>query len=97
MNVTFHPRANGPERLAAEVEVHFDEGPMHGLKLVGFAIWLGADGERYVTFPSRAFGGGTERKFFDYLRSADGSAEVVRGFKAWILNAYRVHLGEVGQ
>jgi hypothetical protein len=29
--------------------------------------------EVYVTFPSRAFGAGSERRYFDYLRSVDGT------------------------
>ena len=62
---------------------------MAGLKLVGFCLWRGADGEVYVTFPSRAIGAGTERRFFDYLRSQDGSAESVRRFKGWVLEAWR--------
>lgn len=53
---------------------------------MGFALWRGTDGETYVTFPSRAFGVGDERRFFDYLR---GDAAVVKRFKAFVLDAYR--------
>ena len=42
-----------------------------------------------MTFPSRAFGAGTERKYFNYLRAVDGSAETVKAVKAWILDEYR--------
>jgi hypothetical protein len=91
MLITFIPRADGPERMICEAELLFgaDAGPLSGLKLVGFTLWRGPDGEVYVTLPSRAFGNGTERKYFDYLRSVEGSAEAVRSFKAWVLNAYR--------
>ena len=39
--------------------------------------------------PSRAFGTGTERKYFDYLRSADGTGAEVKRVKEWILGEYR--------
>jgi hypothetical protein len=42
-----------------------------------------------VTFPSRAFGAGAERRYFDYLRSVDGTADAIKHVKAWILNEYR--------
>lgn len=91
MRVEFVERQHGPERVICEAEVVFDEAesPFVGMKLVGFTLWRGADGEVYVTFPSRAFGSGTERKFFDYLRSAEGRADEVRRVKGWILEAYQ--------
>jgi hypothetical protein len=91
MRVEFLDRQGGPERVVCEAEVVFDEGegPLVGMKLVGFTLWRGADGEVYVTFPSRAFGSGTERKFFDYLRSCEGRSEEVRRVKGWILEAYQ--------
>jgi hypothetical protein len=89
MQVQFTSRENGPERLASEAEIHFDEGPLDGTKLVGFSLWRSAEGELYVTFPSRAFGTGNERRFFDYLRAIDGSGETVKRVKAWILDEYR--------
>ena len=42
-----------------------------------------------MTFPSRAFGAGSERRFFDGLRAVDGSGETVKRVKAWILDEYR--------
>jgi len=89
MRVQFVARENGPERLVSEAEVHFDEGPLAGTKLVGFSLWRSPDGEVYVTFPSRAFGAGSERRYFDYLRSVDGTLDVVKRVKAWILDEYR--------
>lgn len=91
MRVEFVERQHGPERVICEAEVVFDEAesPLVGMKLVGFTLWRGADGEVYVTFPSRAFGSGTERKFFDYLRSSEGRADEVRRVKGWILEAYQ--------
>ena len=56
---------------------------------VGFSLWQGADGETYVTFPSRAFGAGSERRYFDFLRSTSGEGGDVKRVKAWILDAYK--------
>ena len=78
MQVHFVARENGPERLVTETEVHFDEGPLAGARLVGFCLWKSPDGEVYVTFPSRAFGAGSERRYFDYLRAIDGDGETVK-------------------
>jgi hypothetical protein len=90
MRVQFVDKENGPERLVCEAEVLFDEaGPLAGMKLVGFSLWKSPEGEVYVTFPSRAFGVGGERRFFDYLRSIEGSAADGKRVKAWILDEYR--------
>ena len=89
MKVQFVTRENGPERLVTEAEVHFDDGPLAGTKLVGFCLWRSPEGEIYVTFPSRAFGAGSERRYFDYLRAVDASGETVKRVKAWILEEYR--------
>ena len=89
MQVQFNARDNGPERLVTEAEIHFEEGPLAGAKLVGFCLWRSPEGEVYVTFPSRAFGAGSERRFFDYLRAVDGSGETVKRVKALILEEYR--------
>ena len=90
MRVQFVERENGPERLVCEAEIVFDEaGPLQGMKLVGFSLWRGPDGEVYVTFPSRAFGAGNDRKYLDYLRSAEGAPADPRRVKAWIVEEYR--------
>ena len=89
VQVQFVEKVNGPERLVCDAEILFDEGPLTGMKLVGFSVWRGAEGDVYVTFPSRAFGTATDRKYFDYLRSVDASAETVKQVKAWILDEYR--------
>jgi hypothetical protein len=89
MRVQFVEKVNGPERLVCDAEVVFEEDPLSGMKLVGFSLWRSTDGEVYVTFPSRAFGAGTERKYFDYLRSAEGLSGEVKRVKDWILGEYR--------
>jgi hypothetical protein len=89
MRVQFVEKVNGPERLVCDAEILFDEDPLSGMKLVGFSLWRSTDGDVYVTFPSRAFGAGTERKYFDYLRSAEGLSAEVKRVKDWILGEYR--------
>ena len=89
MQVQFVPRENGPERLVTEAEIHFEEGELAGMRLVGFSLWRSPEGEVYVTFPSRAFGAGNERRYFDYLRSAEGTAADVKKVKAWIMEEFR--------
>ena len=93
MRVQFVERENSPERLVSEAEIHFDEGALEGMRLVGFSLWRSPEGELYVTFPSRAFGSGSERRFFDYLRSTDGTLDGVKRVKAWILDEYRRTVG----
>jgi len=90
MRVQFVEKANGPERLVCDAEILFDEGQLSGMKLVGFAVWRGAEGDVYVTFPSRAFGTATDRKFFDYLRPVEAGVAGGRKVKDWILEEYRV-------
>ena len=93
MRVEFLSRDNGPERLVCDGEIIFtsEDGPLAGMKLVGFALWKGAEGEVNVTFPSRAFGTGGERRFYDYLRSAEGVAGDAKRVKEWILEEFRAH------
>jgi hypothetical protein len=90
MRVQFVQKENQPEKLVCEAEVLFeDEGPLTGMKLVGFSLWRSPEGEVYVTFPSRAFGSGNERRYYDYLRSVEGAPTDVKKVKAWILEEFR--------
>jgi hypothetical protein len=87
MHVEFVKRDGGPHNLICEAELHFGTvGPLAGLRLVGFSLWRGTEGEAYVTFPSRAFGKGDERRYFDYLR---GEREAVQRFKTYVLDAFK--------
>ena len=91
MRVQFVQRENAPDRLVCEAELLFDEspGPLAGMKLVGFSLWRSPEGEVYVTFPSRAFGAGNERRYFEYLRSSESSPGEVKRVKSWILDEFR--------
>lgn len=94
MQVVFVERENGPERLVCEAELLFGEecGPLAGMKLVGFSLWRSPEGEVYVTFPSRAFGAGQDRRFFDYLRSVEGTAADAKRVKVWVMQEFEKRL-----
>jgi len=89
MTVKFFPndKLTPPGKLA-DAEIHFTEGPLNGLKLLGFAIWERKNGGRNVTFPSRQYSINGERRSFALLRprSDAGSQERIRDF---ILDAYK--------
>jgi len=70
MRVTITPndRGNPPGKLA-DAELHFYDGPLEGLKLIGFSIWEArGGGRRNVTFPSRQYAVNGERRSFALLR-----------------------------
>lgn len=53
----------------ADAELHFSDGPLEGLKLIGFAIWeRRTGGGRNVTFPARQYSVNGERRSFALLR-----------------------------
>ena len=61
--------ANPPPGKLADAELHFSEGPLEGLKLIGFAIWERRSGAgRNVTFPARQYAVNGERRSFALLR-----------------------------
>jgi len=83
-------KGNPPGKLA-DAELHFTEGTLDGLKLIGFAIWERRTGNgRNVTFPARQYSVNGERRSFALLRPiADATAqERVRDL---ILQAYAEH------
>ena len=90
VRIVFVERENSPERLVSEAELVFGSGLLAGMKLVGFSLWTCPEGELYVTFPSRAFGAGSERRFFDFLRSVEGDAATIKAVKQAIVDAYRI-------
>lgn len=93
MTVTIVPNNpnshNSPQGKLAEAELHFDEGPLNGLKLVGFTVWerRGGGGARNVTFPARQYSVGGERRSFALLRPiADATAQ--EAVRQLILSAF---------
>jgi hypothetical protein len=68
VKITPNDKGNPPGKLA-EAELHFFEGPLEGLKLIGFAIWEKRGGNgRNVTFPARSYAVNGERRTFALLR-----------------------------
>ena len=80
---------NNPPGKLAEAELHFNEGVLEGLKLVGFAIWERRTGSgRNVTFPARQYSVNGDRRSFSLLRPAAGDATAQDRLRELILQAY---------
>jgi hypothetical protein len=89
MTVKIIPNEKGlPAGQLATAELHFDGGPLAGLKLIGFGIWERRSGAgRNVTFPARSYAVNGERRSFALLRPiADHDAQF--GVRDLILQAY---------
>jgi hypothetical protein len=68
IKITPNDKGNPPGKLA-EAELHFSEGPLDGLKLMGFSVWERRGGNgRNVTFPARQYAVNGERRSFALLR-----------------------------
>jgi hypothetical protein len=70
IKITPNDKGAPPGKLA-DAELHFTEGdgPLAGLKLIGFTVWERRVGSgRNVTFPSRQYAVNGERRSFALLR-----------------------------
>jgi hypothetical protein len=69
-------KSNPPGKLA-DAELHFTDGVLDGLKLIGFAVWERRTGNgRNVTFPARQYAVNGERRSYALLRPiADVAAQ----------------------
>jgi hypothetical protein len=76
VKITPNDKGNPPGKLA-DAELHFTEGVLDGLKLIGFAVWeRRSGGGRNVTFPARQYAINDERRSFALLRPlADATAQ----------------------
>src|SRR5438128_1139672 len=80
-------KANPPGKLA-DAELHFSEGVLEGLKLIGFSVWeRRAGGGRNVTFPARTYAVNGERRSFALLRPI-GDASAQERIRDLVLEAY---------
>ena len=78
---------NPPGKLA-DAELHFSDGVLEGLKLIGFSIWeRRSGGGRNVTFPARQYAVNGERRSFALLRPI-GDATAQDRIKELVLQAY---------
>jgi hypothetical protein len=77
-----------PAGKLADAELHFADGALAGLKLLGFAVWERRNGPgRSVTFPSRNYVVNGERRSFTLLRPT-GEAQAQDRLRDQILQAY---------
>jgi hypothetical protein len=81
-------KTNPPGKLA-DAELHFTDGALDGLKLIGFGIWERRTGSgRNVTFPARQYSVNGERRSFSLLRPLNGDATAQDRLRELILEAY---------
>jgi hypothetical protein len=90
VKITPNDKGNPPGKLA-DAELHFEDGPLEGMKLIGFSVWERRGGNgRNVTFPARSYSVNGERRSFALLRpvSDTHAQEKVRDL---ILEAYTAY------
>ena len=81
--------SSAPAGKLADAELHFTEGLLEGLKLVGFSVWERRTGNgRNVTFPARAYSVNGDRRTFALLRPASGDATAQDRVREAVLQAY---------
>src|SRR4051812_2169441 len=87
IKIVTNDRGNPPGKLA-DAELHFTEGVLEGLKLIGFTVWeRKTGGGRNVTFPARQYSVNGDRRSFSLLRPiAESTAQ--EKVRELILQAY---------
>ena len=90
VKILANEKQNPPGKLA-DAELHFTDGALEGLKLIGFAIWeRRVGGGRNVTFPARQYSVNGDRRTFSLLRPiADSTAQ--DRIRQLVLQAYADH------
>jgi hypothetical protein len=84
-----------PAGKLADAELHFNEGPLAGLKLLGFAVWERRTGaRRSVTFPARSYSVNGASRSFVLLRTT-GDEQAPDQLRDQILQAYADHVADV--
>jgi hypothetical protein len=90
IKIVANDKGNPPGKLA-DAELHFSDGPLAGLKLIGFAVWERRVGSgRNVTFPARQYSVNGERRSFALLRPIVDTTAQDR-IRELILEAFREH------
>lgn len=87
---------SAPESKLADVEIHFEDGILSGLKLVGCSVWRSKKGEGpTVLVPSRSYATAGGVRYYDLLRpSEEGGAQseagkvAARNFRQYIRDEY---------
>ncbi len=87
-----------PESKLADVEIHFEEGLLSGLKMVGCSVWRSKKGgEPTVLVPSRSYAAAGGVRYYELLRPArEGNGPegeegklAAKRFKDYIRDEYR--------
>jgi hypothetical protein len=87
-----------PASKLADVEIHFEEGLLAGLKLVGCSVWRSKKGDApTVLVPSRSYATAGGVRYYELLRSStdekdpDQSTrkEAIRRFKDYVRDEYQ--------
>ena len=87
VKITPNDKGNPVGKLA-DAELHFSDGELDGLKLIGFGIWERRGGNgRNVTFPARQYAVNGERRSFALLRPIADTAAQER-VRELVLNAF---------
>ena len=90
VRITPNGTQNPPGKLA-DAELHFTEGVLDGLKLIGFSVWERKTGNgRNVTFPARNFAVNGARRSFALLRPITDTTAQDK-LRELILQAYADH------
>src|SRR4051812_29115267 len=88
VQITPNERGTPPGRLA-DAELQFTDGPLEGLKLIGFSVWERRGGSgRNVTFPARQYSVNGERRSFALLRPIVDTAAQTK-LRELILQAFQ--------
>jgi hypothetical protein len=87
VKITPNDKQNPPGKLA-DAELHFSDGALEGLKLIGYSVWeRRTGGGRNVTFPARQYAVNGERRSFALLRPI-GDISAQERIRDLVLQAY---------
>ncbi len=88
VKIALNDKGSPPGKLA-DAELHFTEGVLDGLKLIGFSVWeRRTGGGRNVTFPARQYTVNGERRSFSLLRPSNGDSTAQDRVRDLVLQAY---------
>jgi hypothetical protein len=94
IKIVRNEKGNPPGKLA-DAELHFPDGALAGLRLLGFAIWERRSGVgRNVTFPARTYSVNGASRSFVLLRSINDE-QVHERLRDQILQAYDEQAADV--
>ena len=90
VKITPNDKGNPPGKLA-DAELHFSDGELAGLKLIGFSVWeRRSGGGRNVTFPARQYAVNGERRTLALLRPIT-DVHAQERIRDLVLQAYAEH------